>query len=246
MVHVPLRGPSVVGAGGALYVGPDASLPSVAAYRAVPASAPGDPALAKGGADLQLVFLVHGAWGLDEAICDLADAIAGDGSVVLVPDLARGRRPAAPEAAAAFLAGLDPEDAIRTLAAAIDALRADPLAPRGPAGIGTGVRVAGFDGGASLAAFLAVVRPEVERLVLAGGDPPRLPVAAWDGLEADVLVLLGADQDGGPAAAWAAIADGLGCRVAIETTPTDAVADDPGDPWVVERIRAFLGRQVGG
>ncbi|MBP1705586.1 MAG: hypothetical protein H6Q36_1325 [Chloroflexi bacterium] len=106
--------------------------------------------------------------------------------------------------------------------------------------------VAGFGGGAPLAAFLAVVRPEVARLVLAGGDPPNLPVSAWEPLEADALVLRGADQDGGPAAGWAATLEGLGRRVSFETLADGVVADDPAEPEVRERIVAFLRRPGGG
>ncbi|MCU0484135.1 MAG: dienelactone hydrolase family protein, partial [Chloroflexi bacterium] len=245
IVRVPLRGISVLDLAAAPYADPDAPLPTVAAFRAVPVEW---PEAATGAQPAVPLLLVHGAWGLDEPVCDLADGLATDGRVVLVPDLAEGRRPADPGAAAALLAGLDAEDGIRILAASVDALRADPHV-RGAAASRAGaidhVDVAGFGGGAPLAAFLAVVRPEIERLVLAGGDPPGLPVAAWDGLEADVLVLLGADQDGGPANAWAATLHGLGRHVAVEVLPSEAVADDPGDAFVEERIRSFLARGAG-
>ena len=77
-------------------------------------------------------------------------------------------------------------------------------------------------------------------LVLVGGDPPNLPVAAWDGIEADALVLLDDEQDPGPAGAWAATLGGLGRRVDIETLPPGVAADDPAGPLVRDRVREFL------
>lgn len=263
VVRVPLIGRSVRGRRDRPYVGPDAAMPAIAAFRASPAAATASVAAARGDtaasaaapsdgatSPVRPVILVHGAWGLDSAICDLADALAAGGAVVLVPDLAGGRLPVDRDAAAALLAGLEPEDAIRALAASVDALRADPALQGGDDArdsTAAGVDVAGFGAGAPLAAFLAVVRPEITRLVLAGGDPPDLPIAAWDGLEADALVLLGADQDGGPAAAWAATLAGLGPHARIETLPDDVVADDPGEPMVAERLRRFFaGEPAGG
>lgn len=213
------------------YVGPDALVPTVSACRAVPMSGPD----AARGPLAPPLLIVHGAWGLDEAVCDLADALAADGRLVLAPDLAGGIRPADPEAAAALLATLNPDEAIRGLAASVDALRADPF------GGGDRIEVVALGAGAPLAAFLAVVRPEITGIVLAGGDPPDLPVAAWDGIEADALVLLDAEQDPGPAAAWAATLVGLGRHVEIETLPAGVVADDPAEPLVRAWIREFLG-----
>lgn len=235
LVRVPLRGVSVLDARAGPYLGLDAKVPTVTALRAVPAVRPP----AGTGPPVAPVLLVHGAWGLDAAVIDLADALAADGRAVLAPDMAGGRCPADPGAAAALLAGLDPDEAIRALAASVDAVRADPFTS------GDLVFVVGLGGGAPLAAFLAVVRVEIAALVLAGGDPPDLPVAAWDGLEADALVLLGAEQDPGPAAAWAATLAGLGRRVDIETLPAGMAADDPDEPLVRDRIREFLRKAPG-
>jgi dienelactone hydrolase len=247
LVRVPLGGISVLAPRASPYLGLGSRVASVPAYRAVPPAGPAN----RQGSLAHPLLLVHGAWGLEEALCDLAEQLAAEGRVVLAPDLAGGSRPADAEAAAALLAGLDPDAAIRALAASIDALRADPAgrddrpAAGGRPARGDRVDAVGFGGGAPLAAFLAVVRPEIGRLVLVGGDPPDLPLSAWDPLEADALVLLGSDQDEGPAAGWTATLEGLGRHVAIETLPAEVVADDPAEPLVGDRIRDFLARTAG-
>lgn len=152
-----------------------------AALRATPPDHPPAPG----------VVVVHDAWGLDDEAADLVAALADAGFAVLAPDLLAGRRAADADEAAAFAAGLDPEDAGLLLAAAVDALAADAATRRGSMGaVGVGM-------GAPLAAFLATIRPEVGVAVLAG-PVPDLPIETWARAEAAIVVLLDA-----AGAAWA-------------------------------------------
>lgn len=128
------------------------------------------------------VLLVHDAWGLDRDAAALVAALAAAGFVVLAPDLLGGRRAVDADEARALAAGLDPEDAALVLAAAVDAITADPITRSGPLGaVGIGM-------GAPLAAFVATLRPEIALAVLAG-PVPDLPLETWARADADLVVL---------------------------------------------------------
>jgi dienelactone hydrolase len=149
---------------------------AVAALRAAP---PGD-------GPYPGVLLVHDAWGLDGEVAALVGTLAAAGFTVLAPDLLGGRRAVDADEAHAIAAGLDPEDAALLLAAAADALTADPATrPRRIGAVGLGM-------GAPLAAFLATIRPEIGVAVLAG-PVPELPLEAWTRAEAAIVVLEAAD-----------------------------------------------------
>ncbi|MCU0478922.1 MAG: dienelactone hydrolase family protein [Chloroflexi bacterium] len=152
----------------------------VAAVRALPAIGP-----ARG------VLLAHDAWGLDEEAVTLAAALAELGFSVLAPDLAGGRRAGDPAEAAAMAAGLDAEEAMLVLAAAVDVLAADPATRPGAIG------VVGVGMGAPLGAFLATLRPEIGIVVTVDGPLPELPVETWSRSDASFVVLAGADDGPG-------------------------------------------------
>lgn len=155
----------------------------VTAVRALPAIGP-----APG------VLLAHDAWGLDEEAVALAAALAELGFSVLVPDLSGGRRAGDPAEAAAMAAGLDAEEAMLVLAAAVDVLVAKPETRPGAIG------VVGLGMGAPLAAFLATLRPEIGIVVTVDGPMPELPMETWSRSDASFVVLAGADGDDGPGA----------------------------------------------
>lgn len=155
---------------------------TVDAIRAVPATSPSPG-----------ILLVHDAWGLDDAIADLAGALADRGYAVLAPDLVWGRRASDAAAATAVAAATDAEDAARLLAIAVDHLGADPAVRGGPIGaVGVGM-------GAPLAAFTATIRPEISVVVALDGPVPDLPIDAWARARASLLVVA-ATEDPGPCA----------------------------------------------
>jgi len=152
----------------------------VGAVRALPAFGP-----ARG------VLLAHDAWGLDEEAVALAAALAELGFSVLAPDLAGGRRARDPAEATALAAGLDAEEAMLALAAAVDVLVADPATRPGAIG------VVGIGMGAPLGAFLATLRPEIAVVVTVDGRMPELPMETWSRSDASFVVLAGADDGSG-------------------------------------------------
>ncbi len=175
-VYVPLHGPSVRADPRPATSTPPSDVPSVVAWRAVPGATPHRSAPTAG------ILVVHDAWGLDADIQALADALAAAGYVVLAPDLAAGWLPTDLDAAEALARSIDPADAARVLAAAVDALRADAAVGRQRVGaIGLGM-------GAPLAAFVATLRADIAAVVLAGPGPD-LADDAWSRTEAAFLAL---------------------------------------------------------
>lgn len=80
-------------------------------YLAVPASGTGPG-----------VVLIQEWWGLDDHMAEVADRLAGEGFVVLAPDLYGGRVTHDADEAGAMLGSLPVEDAVRDLSGAVDFL----------------------------------------------------------------------------------------------------------------------------
>jgi carboxymethylenebutenolidase len=72
------------------------------------------------------VILIQEWWGLDDHMADVADRLAAEGFVTLVPDLYGGRVAHDADTAGQMLAELPVEQAAKDLAGAVDFLLADP------------------------------------------------------------------------------------------------------------------------
>jgi carboxymethylenebutenolidase len=134
------------------------------AYLATPAASPAVPML-----------LLHAWWGLKPATREFADRLAGDGFIVLAPDLFDGTVLGSIEEAEAHLNEIDSDKLIGRVNAALDALLARPEVTVGSAA------VAGFSLGAGYGTWLAALRPEVAAVVNyygGGPEPPGNPEAA--------------------------------------------------------------------
>ncbi len=192
---------------------------ALASLRGAPSHAPGPG-----------VLLVHDAWGLDAEIETVIGALADAGFTVLAPDLLGGRVAGDPDEAAALAAQLDPEDAARVLAAAVDELAADPSTRPGPMG------AVGFGMGAPLAAFAATIRPQVAVVVVAGA-PADLPLEAWGRATAGIVVLAEPADEATRAQAEASLdsARAAGVEVAL-------LAPSPGEDLETAAIRLLIDR----
>lgn len=121
------------------------------AYLASPTPGPGAP-----------VLLLHPWWGLNQAIRDLADRLAGDGFTVLAPDLFDGTILTTPEDAEAHVRSLTEADGERIsgrAGAALDHLLALPDTR------GDRAAVIGLSFGAMEATQLTEARPDIAALV---------------------------------------------------------------------------------
>jgi carboxymethylenebutenolidase len=116
------------------------------AYLATASQAPAPP-----------ILLLHPWWGLNQAIRDLADRLAGDGFTVMAPDLFNGTVLTTPADAEAHVKSLTPTDGERMTArvqAMLDHLLANPDAR------GDRAAIIGLSFGAMEATQLAEARPE--------------------------------------------------------------------------------------
>ena len=111
------------------------SVGETSAYLATARPSPGPP-----------ILLLHAWWGLNQAIRDLADRLAGDGFTVLAPDLFDGEvldtiedadayTTAIEQGDSASAGGLNPDRLMERVEAALDHLLADPETRGGRAGI---------------------------------------------------------------------------------------------------------------
>jgi carboxymethylenebutenolidase len=95
------------------------------------------------------VLVLHSWWGLTPFFRHVADRLADEGFVALVPDLFAGETADTPEAGEALLGKADPNELTRLILASTSTLRGMPATPDGPIG------VVGFSMGASLGLWLS-------------------------------------------------------------------------------------------
>ncbi len=107
------------------------------------------------------VLLLHSWWGLTPAFRRMADRLADEGFVVLVPDLCDGEQPATAAQAEADLAAADPNVVADLVVSSAATLAATGVTPEGP------VAVVGFSMGASWGLWLASRQPQLVSAVVA-------------------------------------------------------------------------------
>jgi carboxymethylenebutenolidase len=119
-------------------------------------------------------------WGLVAHIEDVADRLAAEGFVALVPDLYHGETTTEPDEAAKLLMSLNMERAVQDMSGAVDYVAAHSTS--------TGVGVIGFCMGGALALLLATRRPDAVNAVvpfygIVGGP---MPAPDWSKMTAAV------------------------------------------------------------
>lgn len=152
-------------------------------------------------------------WGLNDQIQKVADRLASEGYVALVPDLYHGHVASDPEKAHELMRGLETEEALGDLASAVDYLRSLPEV--GKAKIGS----IGFCMGGGLSLQLALHRKDLAGAVMFYGEPVT-DKTALKGIACPVLGLFGEEDQGIPKEKVQAMASGLnevgkGCEVKI-------------------------------
>jgi carboxymethylenebutenolidase len=174
---------------------------SAQGYLAVPSSGTGPG-----------VVVIQEWWGLVEHIKDVADRLAAEGFVALVPDLYHGATTKEPDEAGKLLMSLNMEKAGKDMSGAVDYVAAHST--------GDGLGVIGFCMGGALALLLGTLRPdEVTAVVsfygIVGGP---MPVPDWSQMTAAVQGHYAEHDDmAGPAAVEQLKSD-LGSRgVKVET-----------------------------
>lgn len=132
------------------------------------------------------LILVHEWWGLTDHIKGIADRFAGEGFVVLAPDLYGGKVTRDAEEAGRLMQGLDQQQAMGTLNAAVDYLKQQRIVRENAIG------VAGFCMGGSFALLLACHNKDIGAAAPFYGDVP--PDDVLKDLNAPVL-FIGAELD---------------------------------------------------
>jgi len=113
------------------------------------------------------ILLLHAWWGRNAFFTQLADRLAGEGYVVLTPDLNFGEVVNTVEDAKALMERRDYERIAQAVLAATDALRAHPAVQPGPLG------AVGFSMGAAWAIWLSTERStQVGAVALFYGSQP--------------------------------------------------------------------------
>jgi len=111
-----------------------------------------------GGGNGPGVVVIQEWWGLVDHIKDVADRLAAEGFVALVPDLYHGTTTKEPDEAGKLLMSLNLDQAGRDMSGAVDYLAAHAS--------GTGVGVIGFCMGGALALLLGTLRPDAVTAVV--------------------------------------------------------------------------------
>lgn len=139
-----------------------------------------------GAASQPALILIHEWWGLNDHIKEIAGRFAGEGYVVLAPDLYDGMKTKNPEEAGKLMQGLDPGVALEKLDAAVEYLKSLPEVD--PERIG----VTGFCMGGSYALLFACHNKSVKASAPFYGDVPA--EEKLKNLSAPVL-FIGAEND---------------------------------------------------
>jgi carboxymethylenebutenolidase len=152
-------------------------------------------------------------WGLNDQIQTVADRLASEGYVALVPDLYHGHVTSDPEKAHELMRGLDAGEALDDLASGIEYLRSLPEV--GKSKIGS----IGFCMGGGLSLQLALHRKDLAGAVMFYGEPVT-DKTALKGIACPVLGLFGEEDQGISKEKVQAMASGLnevgkGCEVKI-------------------------------
>lgn len=119
-----------------------------------------------GAASQPALILVHEWWGLNEHVKDLTRRFAGQGYVVLAPDLYDGAKTKDPEEAGKLMQGLDKNKALEKLNAAVAYLQSLPAVE------GDRIGVTGFCMGGTFALLLAAHNKSVRASAPFYGDIP--------------------------------------------------------------------------
>ena len=138
------------------------------------------------------VVVVQEWWGVDPSIKEMADRLAQDGFVALVPDLYRGELAAHDEMdkAGELMNSLPPDRAARDMSGAIDYLSSHDAVT------GEGIGVVGFCMGGMLSWLLATNRPDkVKALVPFYGYPTGDAEPDWSQLDAVVQAHMAEKDD---------------------------------------------------
>lgn len=115
------------------------------------------------------IVVVHEWWGLNGQIRDVGRRLAGQGYLVIVPDLYHGKVASDPMKAHELMRGVEEKEALETLEAAVGWLRDQPRAAKSRAG------VIGFCMGGGLAQNLALQDSSLAAAVMFYGTPETDP-----------------------------------------------------------------------
>lgn len=148
------------------------------------------------------VVIVFEWWGLNDQIKGVADRLAAEGYVALIPDLYHGSATDDPEKAHVLVRGLEESEVLSELGSAVSYLKALPEV--GSARIGS----LGFCVGGGFALQLALSRPDLSGAVMFYGSPETDP-AVLKKASCPVLGLFGEEDQGIPADRINAMAKGL-------------------------------------
>ena len=165
------------------------------------------------------VVLLQEWWGLVPHIVEVAERLAGEGFVVLAPDLYHGESTTEPDAAAKRLMALDFDRAARDITGA-----AEHLAGRDDV-IGQGIGAVGFCMGGSLALWSGAISPRVVATVgFYPAIPPEKLTADWSSYAGKAARLHLAEGDGG-----SSVPQVQAAKAALEAAGADVeVYDYPG------------------
>jgi|TARA_B100001971_G_scaffold184725_1_gene183481 carboxymethylenebutenolidase len=149
----------------------------------------------EGGGDVPVVLVIHEIFGLTDWVRAVADRLAENGFVAVVPDLLSGLGPdgggtasvASRDEVVRLIRSLDPVDAIARLDAVRDHAATLP-ATTGP------VAVLGFSWGGSTGFAYAVTQPRLQAAVVYYGSSP-VDTADFHLVQAPVLGLYGGDDE---------------------------------------------------
>jgi len=148
---------------------------------------PGYLALPEGEGTHPGVVVIQEWWGLNEQIKGVADRLAGEGFVALVPDLYHGEVAEEPDDAKKLLMELNKPRAARDIEGAVEYLVRHPQVEPKKAGI------VGFCMGGGLAANAAFTSEYIGAAVIYYGQPP-LDLMDQNRVAAPLLGIYGADD----------------------------------------------------